>query len=165
MAFNHECLLDWTIFGWVVVVSLHMKLTSVSFSVSFFLETVWSWQDGFKASPTYMQETQMLFYLTVVILWEEYDTKWKFSFTYDYGIIFWGNSGYNHEVFKLQRVVRIITGSRSRDSCCGLFKNINILTLPSEYFFSLLCLVTANRDQFMINSEILYSSTNIEFII
>jgi len=35
-----------------------------------------------------------------------------------YGIIFWGNSSYSSHIFWLQkRAVRIITGSRPRDSC------------------------------------------------
>ena len=69
----------------------------------------------------------------------------------NYGIIFWRNSSYSHKGFKLQRIARIITGSGRRDSCRDLFKNINILTLPSQYIFSLLCLVTANQAQFMFN--------------
>ena len=72
----------------------------------------------------------------------------------NYGIIFWGNSSYSHKGFKLQRIARMITGSRSRDLYRDLFENINILTLPSQYIFSLSCLATANRYRFMFNSEI-----------
>ena len=60
----------------------------------------------------------------------------------------------------------------SRDSGHDLFININILTLPSQYIFSLLRFVITSRDQYMFNEryiqEILdnykFSSTNIEFI-
>jgi hypothetical protein len=66
----------------------------------------------------------------------------------NYGIIFWDNSSYSSKVFKLQkRVVRIITGSLSSNSCRVLFKNPNILTLPSQYIFLLLCFVIATCDQ------------------
>jgi hypothetical protein len=71
-----------------------------------------------------------------------------------------------------KRIVRIITGTMSRDSGHDLFRNINILTLPSQYIFSLLCFIITSRDQYMFNEsyivEILdnyiFSSTNIEFI-
>jgi hypothetical protein len=47
-----------------------------------------------------------------------------------YGIIFWGNSSHSGNIFKLQkRVIRIITNSRSRDSCRELFKKLDILQL------------------------------------
>jgi hypothetical protein len=42
----------------------------------------------------------------------------------------------------------------SRDSCRDLFKNLTILTLPSQYIFSLICFVITNRDQYMFYSGI-----------
>ena len=73
----------------------------------------------------------------------------------NYGIIFWSNSNYSGKVFKLQkRVVRIRPGSVSKDSGHDLFKNLNILTLLSQYISSLLHFVITNRDQYMFNSEI-----------
>jgi len=70
----------------------------------------------------------------------------------NYGIIFWGNSSYSSKVFKLQtRTVRIHTGTMSRDPGHDLYKNLNILTLPSQYIFSLLRFVITNRDQCMFN--------------
>jgi len=42
----------------------------------------------------------------------------------------------------------------SRDSCRDLFKNVTILTLPSQYIFSLICFVINNRDQYMFYSGI-----------
>jgi len=63
-------------------------------------------------------------------------TKLTYSYFHslmNYGIIFWGNSSYGNKVFKLQnRVVRIIIGPISRDSCRDLITNINILTLTSQ---------------------------------
>jgi hypothetical protein len=50
-----------------------------------------------------------------------------------YGIIFWGNSSHRIHVFRLQkRVIRIITGSRPRDSCRQLFKKLGILPLTLQ---------------------------------
>jgi hypothetical protein len=48
-----------------------------------------------------------------------------------YGIVFWGSHTNNVRVFQLQkRIVRIMTGVRSRASCKPLFKALEILTLP-----------------------------------
>ena len=49
-----------------------------------------------------------------------------------YGIIFWGNSHHSNSIFKIQkRIIRIITNTGSRDSCHQLFKQLQILSLPS----------------------------------
>jgi hypothetical protein len=48
----------------------------------------------------------------------------------------WGNSSNSLHVFRLQkRAIRIITGSRPRDSCRGMFKNLRI-QLVSVYTLS-----------------------------
>jgi len=42
------------------------------------------------------------------------------------GIIFWCNSAYSSNIFKIQkRLIRIIMNARNRDSCRQLFKNRN----------------------------------------
>ena len=72
-----------------------------------------------------------------------------------YGIIFWGNSHLSTNIFGIQkRIIRIITNKGKRDSCCQLFKTLQILTVPSQYIFSLLVFVTKNRGQFLSNSDI-----------
>jgi len=72
-----------------------------------------------------------------------------------YGIIFWGNAYHSNSIFKIQkRILRIITNSGSHDSCRQLFKQLQILSVPSQYIFSLLVFVTKNRDPFLSNSEI-----------
>jgi len=74
-----------------------------------------------------------------------------------YGIIFWGNSHAHHtnSIFKIQkRIIRIITNSGSHDTCQQLFKHLQILSLPSQYIFSLLVFVIKNRDFFQSNYEI-----------
>jgi len=72
-----------------------------------------------------------------------------------YGIIFWGNSHHCNSIFKIQkRIIRIITNTGSRDSHCQLFKQLQILSLPSQYIFSLLVFVNKNRGLFQSNYEI-----------
>ena len=97
-----------------------------------------------------------------------------------YGIIFWGNSSYSNKVFKFQkRVVRIITGSMGSNLCHDLFKNHNILTLPSQYFSSFMllqpvintCLTLRyieeilDKSQIFINQYRLYHCIKNEFLI
>jgi len=68
---------------------------------------------------------------------------------------FWGNSHHSNSIIKIQkRIIRIITNSGSCDSCCQLFKQLQILSLPFQYIFSLLVFVTKNRGLFLSNSEI-----------
>jgi hypothetical protein len=51
-----------------------------------------------------------------------------------YGIIFWGNSSHNEEIFKIQkRIIRIIMNSSKNASCQQLFKESNILPIQSQY--------------------------------
>jgi hypothetical protein len=72
-----------------------------------------------------------------------------------YGIIFWGNSPHNTDIFKIQKqVIRIMTNSRSRDSCRCLFKWLEILPLQSQYIFSVLLFVVKNKDLYTTNQEI-----------
>jgi len=72
-----------------------------------------------------------------------------------YGIIFWGNSHPSNSIFKIQkRIIRIITNTSSCDSCHHLFKQLQILSLPSQYIFSLHVFVKKNRGLFQSNSEI-----------
>jgi len=64
-----------------------------------------------------------------------------------YGLMFWGNSPHSARVFRMQkRIIRIMTGSRIRDSCRKLFGHLNILPLPSLYIFSILRFVIKNRE-------------------
>jgi hypothetical protein len=57
-------------------------------------------------------------------------------------------------VFKIQkRILRVITNAGRRDSCRELYKNLQILTLPSQYIHSLLVFVGKNRS-FVPNSKV-----------
>jgi len=72
-----------------------------------------------------------------------------------YGVIFLGNSCVSRDIFIFQkRIIRILTNKSRRDSCRHLFKQLQILTLPSQYIYSLLIFVVKNGDLFSFNSEI-----------
>jgi len=74
-----------------------------------------------------------------------------------YGIIFGGNSHHSNSIFNIQkRIIRLITNTGSRVSCRQLFKQLQILSLPSQYIFYLLVFVNKNRGLFQSNSEIHY---------
>ena len=50
-----------------------------------------------------------------------------------YGFLFWGNFPDSIKIFRLQkRIIRIMMGCRSRDSCRKLFLNLEVLPLPSR---------------------------------
>jgi len=66
-----------------------------------------------------------------------------------------GNQVYSDKIFKIQkRVIRIITGSRTRDSCRELFKKLEILPLHSLYIYSISIFVVKNKHLFYINNQI-----------
>jgi len=72
-----------------------------------------------------------------------------------YGVIFWGNSPSAKKVFKLQKkIIRIITNTRPRDSCKEIFKNMQIMTLYSQYIYSIILFVVNNKYIFTTNNEI-----------
>jgi len=72
-----------------------------------------------------------------------------------YGIIFWGNSPYSNNIFKLQkRAIRIIMNASNRVSCRELFKKLNIFPLHSQYILLLLLFVVQNIKEFTSNSEV-----------
>lgn len=67
----------------------------------------------------------------------------------NYGIIFWGKSRCSNKIFVLQKkFLRTITSLGNWDSCCKVFKALNILTLTSQYIYSVSCFVISNRDEF-----------------
>ena len=71
----------------------------------------------------------------------------------------WDNSGghqpYSDNIFKIQkRVIRIITSSRTRDSCRELLKKLEILPLYSQYIYSISIFVIKNKHLFYTNNQI-----------
>jgi hypothetical protein len=72
-----------------------------------------------------------------------------------YGIILWGSSSYANKVFILQKkIIIIIMNTRPRDSCREIFKNMEIMTLYSQYIYSSLLYTVNNRHLFHTNNEI-----------
>jgi len=50
-----------------------------------------------------------------------------------YGLLLWGHSSDSIKIFRLQKkIIRIMMGYRSSDSCRKLFFNLEILPLPSQ---------------------------------
>jgi hypothetical protein len=79
-----------------------------------------------------------------------------------YGIIFGGNSTNVNELFILQKkIVRILSNIGARESCKEAFKNLEIMTLHSQYIFSLILFTVDNKHLFTPNNEIhKYSTRN-----
>jgi hypothetical protein len=70
-----------------------------------------------------------------------------------YGIIFWGNSPNSIDIFWLKKkVIRIISGIKSSDSCNEYFKKLRILPLLSQYIFSILMFVAENANYYTFYS-------------
>jgi hypothetical protein len=92
---------------------------------------------------------------TLVMVYYEY-----FHSIMSYGIIFWGNSSYSINVFRLQKkVIRIITGICSRDSCRDHFKRLKILPFQSQYVFSILMFIVNNMNHYRIYSDLHSNNT------
>jgi len=75
-----------------------------------------------------------------------------------YGLIFCGkymNFSHSIKIFRLQKkIIRIMMGCRSTDSCNKLFINLEILPSPSQYILSLPLVMIRNKNQFQVNSKI-----------
>jgi hypothetical protein len=77
-----------------------------------------------------------------------------FHSTMSYGIISSENSIDSTKTFKMQKKeIRIIIGSKNRDSCRDLFKNLKILPFHSQYILSLLLFVVDNKSMYNLNSD------------
>jgi hypothetical protein len=58
-------------------------------------------------------------------------------------------------IFKIQkRIIRVMSRSGKLDPCRDLFKKLQMLTLQSQYIFSLLLFVIKNRNHFTSNTDI-----------
>jgi hypothetical protein len=80
-----------------------------------------------------------------------------------YGIVFWGNSSFSNNIFKIQkRILRIITNTNRCETCRPIFKQLQILPLPSQYIFSLLMFAIKNMQLFLLNSNIHGINTRIK---
>ena len=62
-----------------------------------------------------------------------------------YGMVFWDSFSYANKVFILQKkIIRIITNTRPGDSCREVFKSLEIMTLYSQYIYSLVLYTIIN---------------------
>jgi hypothetical protein len=68
-----------------------------------------------------------------------------------YGIIFWGNDPNSLRIF---RIIRIMSGPRTRDSCRRAFRDWGIFPLQSQCIFSLLTFVAKNSGSFQTSLQI-----------
>lgn len=72
-----------------------------------------------------------------------------------YGILLWGNSTNAKKIFVMQKkALRIVCQKKSRDSCRPLFKNLRVLTLSSQYIYSVLVFLSDNFQIFQLNSSV-----------
>ena len=66
--------------------------------------------------------------------------------TISYGITFWENSSAAKNVFLLQnKIPRIITTKKTRDSSREIFKDFRIMNSYSQYIYSLILVVRNNK--------------------
>ena len=57
-------------------------------------------------------------------------------------------------LYSKKTIIRIITNTRPRDSCREVFKSMEILTLYSQYIYSLVLYTVNNKHLFDTNNEI-----------
>jgi hypothetical protein len=70
------------------------------------------------------------------------------------GINFLGSSPYSITIFRFKKKkLRIIMGSGSKESCRKICGELSILTLCSQYIFSLLCFIISNKAQYIQNLD------------
>ena len=80
------------------------------------------------------------------------------------GLLLWGNFPDSIKIFRLQKkIIRIMTGCRSTDSCKKLLINLETLPLPSQHILSLLLFMLRNRNQFLVNSETTDTRQHVNF--
>jgi hypothetical protein len=62
-----------------------------------------------------------------------------------YGIILWGGDKESKNIFKMQRVILVIRGVSNRTSFRQIFKDYNVLTLPSLYILGVVCFIIKHK--------------------
>jgi hypothetical protein len=85
----------------------------------------------------------------------ENDLFFLCTLSYVVWYFFGGNSHHSINIFKIQKtIIRFITNIGRRNPCCQLFEQLQTLTPPSQYTFSMLLFINKNREMFLSNSEI-----------
>ena len=65
-----------------------------------------------------------------------------------------GNSSYSKKIFTLQKIIiRIMVGAHPRTSCRRRFTKLDILTVPSQYLYSLMSFFIGNQEKVQTNSS------------
>jgi hypothetical protein len=78
-----------------------------------------------------------------------------FHTTSSYGIIFWRQSTNSKKLFMLQkRIIHLMMGLGDSSSHRDTIRQLGILPLKSQYIFSILLLVSKNRNLFITNYAI-----------
>jgi len=130
--------------------SINNNINSTKF-LGLIIDNSLSWKDHIAALTSTLNKAcyairSIKLFLSVDILRRIY-----FSYVHSvvsYGIIFWGNSHHSTSIFKIKkRIIRSITNTGSRDSGHHLLKQLQILSLASQYIFSLLVFVNKNRGE------------------
>ena len=72
-----------------------------------------------------------------------------------YGTLIWGNATLANDLFKLQKkALRAIYNMPQDASCRKLFKQTNVMTLPSIYIYEILKFVKLNLSKFKLNENV-----------
>ena len=72
-----------------------------------------------------------------------------------YGIIFRGNSAHAKKIFIIKKKsIKIITKSKPTDSCTQHFINLEIMTMNSQYIYSLMVHTVQNQQIYAANNDI-----------
>jgi len=124
--------------------SIKTNINSIKF-LGLIMDNTWSWKDHIAALTSKLNKA--CYAIRAIKPFMSVDILRMIYFSYvdsvmSYGIIFWDNSHNSNSIFKIpKRIIRIITNSGSHDSCRQLFKQLQILSLPSQHIFSLLALL------------------------
>jgi hypothetical protein len=139
--------------------SINSNINSTKF-LGMAIDDSLSWKDRIAAITSKIHKACYSIRTVKTFLSKEILRMVYFSFVHSvlsYGIIFWGNSHLYiiNNVFKIKKsIIRINSNSGNRDSRGPPFKHLQILSLPSQYIFSLLVFVIMNRNLFQSNSEL-----------
>jgi len=131
--------------------SINTNITSTKF-LGLTIDNTLSWNDHIALLTSKLNKAS--YAIRAVKSYSSSDVLKTIYFSYvhsliSYGIIFGGNSHFSTNIFKIQkRIIRTLTNTGRHDSCRPLFKQLQILPLPSQYIFSLLLFVNKNRDLF-----------------
>jgi hypothetical protein len=58
-----------------------------------------------------------------------------------------------------KKIVRHMMGVKSHNTCRGLFKRLETLTLPCEYIYLLINFITNNKEHFQGNADVHSANT------